>query len=253
MGVVQAEFMQAGGAVEEGNTIIEEDASILADLDSAFVAMQEDVELLRMYGVEEGDVDYRCVSDGGTEVDSEFDKIEYEFQPVRGDVSDEEMDFEVEKLDEIVDDQMKEMLYSVLENETMREESANADGGEIGAEKGDSTDYGVVPQSNVPKRYEFDIFPPHQSVDTSTCALEDSSSSPVQQSQRSTSDTTPEEIFHMHSDTLEALASSSSFSNIIFGVSLNDSNKGVGGKEKKDGKEDLRDFLLKSGLFAEKK
>ena len=56
------------------NTITEEDASILYDLDAVFAEEIENRSAV---------LDYRCLSDDDTEIDSEFDKIEYEFQPVQ--------------------------------------------------------------------------------------------------------------------------------------------------------------------------
>ena len=67
--VVDVEEISVGNG-----TIIEEDSSMLADLDAAFTEGME----YRSAGL-----DYRCLSDDGTEIDSEFDKIEYEFQPVQ--------------------------------------------------------------------------------------------------------------------------------------------------------------------------
>lgn len=58
---------------EYAPTIVEDDASILADLNVAFVETE-----YRGAGL-----DYKCLSDDDTEVDSELDKIEYEFQSVR--------------------------------------------------------------------------------------------------------------------------------------------------------------------------
>ena len=57
-----------------GNSTIVEDSSILAGLDPGFTEGMEPTS---------AGLDYRCLSDDGTEIDSELDKIEYEFQPVQ--------------------------------------------------------------------------------------------------------------------------------------------------------------------------
>ena len=249
--VVDKEVAQVGVGVEEGNTIIEEDASILADLDTAFATMNEHVELLRMYEVGGGQVDYRYMSDKGTEVDSEFDKIEYEFRPVRGDVSEEEMDFEMENSDENVEDQRKvvEMRYSTMETGSTCGDSRNPGASEDGARNGDAADGGVVPQSSAVKGYELDIIPPQQDVDESNFALEGTSSLAAEQSRGVASDKGGEERSPYPGKVREPV-SSSPFSDIFLGVHLDGSDDVS--CQKKDGK-DLRDFLLKSGLFARKK
>jgi hypothetical protein len=220
-GVATEIVAEGGGAVEEGNTIIEEDASILAELDSAFALQQEQIEFLKMYGTAEGEVDFRCMSDGGTEVDSEFDKIEYEFQLVRGEMSEDEMEPEAGKEDETKVEN-DEVYCSAWENKTMAEAFR-------GAEK-----------------VEWSVETPHPSN-------EDISSSPQTTSvQQSTSNTIPEHLFPL-SEMVEEPVPLSPFSNIIIGTNISKSDGKVDRKAKRDGKEDLRDFLLRSGLFVAKR
>jgi hypothetical protein len=56
-----------------GETIAEEDSSILADLNDYFA----------QGGVEDASLEYKCLSDNGTEIDSELDKIEFELQALQ--------------------------------------------------------------------------------------------------------------------------------------------------------------------------
>jgi hypothetical protein len=251
-GVATEIVAEGGGAVEEGNTIIEEDASILAELDSAFALQQEQIEFLKMYGTAEGEVDFRCMSDGGTEVDSEFDKIEYEFQLVRGEMSEDEMEPEAGKEDETKVEN-DEVYCSAWENKTMAEAFRGAEKVEDGQAKGDAIDFGTLPQQIYSKGYKFDISPPEWSVETPHPSNEDISSSPQTTSvQQSTSNTIPEHLFPL-SEMVEEPVPLSPFSNIIIGTNISKSDGKVDRKAKRDGKEDLRDFLLRSGLFVAKR
>ena len=251
-GVASEIVAQGGGAVEEGNTIIEEDASILAELDNAFAMQQEKMEFLKTYGMDEGEVDFRCMSDGGTEVDSEFDKIEYEFQLVQGEMSEDEMESEEGKEDEMkVEDD--EVRCSAWENKTTAEVFGGAEEVEDGQAKVDAIDFGTLPQQIDSKGYKFDISPSESSVETPRPSNEDISSSPQTTSvQQSKSNTIPEHSFRL-SETAEEPVPLSPFSNIIIGTDLSKSDGEVDRKDKKDGKEDLRDFLLRSGLFVAKR
>ena len=257
VGMVTEMVAQGGGAVEEGNTIIEEDTSILEELDTAFVMEQEQMEFLKMYGVEEGELDFRCLSDGGTEVDSEFDKIEYEFQPIRGEFR-EEMEDDEEKEDEIEDGEMRgdddDEHCSVEENKMTVEFFGDTEEVDNGPTNGDAIDVDTLPRQPDSKGYQFNILPPGPSVDTPNPSNADISSAPrmISQFQQSTSNTIPEESSPL-SVMVEESAPSSPFSNIIIGMqNLRKSDGDVRYKEKKDGKEDLRNFLLRSGLFVVK-
>ena len=236
---------QGGRAVEEGNTIIEEDASILVELDSAFVMQQEQMEFLKMYGMDEGEVDFRCLSDGGTEVDSEFDKIEYEFQLVRGGMSEDEMESDEGKEDD-------EVRCSAWENKRMAEVFGDAEEVEDGSAKGDAIDFDTLPQQIDSKGYKFNISPPEWSFETRHPSTEDISSSPQTTSvQQSTSNIIPQRSFPL-SEMVEEPVPLSPFSNVIISMNLSKSHGKVDRKDKQDGKEDLRDFLLRSGLFVGK-
>jgi hypothetical protein len=56
-----------------GETITDEDSSILAELNDYFVQS----------GFGDATVEYKCLSDNGTEIDSELDKTEFEFQALQ--------------------------------------------------------------------------------------------------------------------------------------------------------------------------
>jgi hypothetical protein len=90
-----------------GETITDEDSWILAELNDYFV----------QGGVGDASVEYKCLSDNGTEMDSELDKIEFEFQalqPLPEDADDIEIAL-VDNQDEFGSDEVgvKECLQSL--------------------------------------------------------------------------------------------------------------------------------------------
>ena len=64
-------------------------------------------------------VDYRCLSDAGTEIDSEWDKIEYEFRPIQP-LSKDEM--------KILSEEIESKYYEGRKPEEMSSERELEDG-----------------------------------------------------------------------------------------------------------------------------
>ena len=231
-----------------GTAIVEEDESDLEELDGAFASMQEHLEILTMSGVEDGHVNFRSLSDGGTEVDSELDKIEYEFQNVPA-LSEEEMEFEEEELDDMAknENEMRDVVDDV-EKKSASEAIGDTQMVEIGFKKRELTDVDTLPEGKDFDQEGSKISVPEPLDTQHTTSSSVSQSSP--QLQQSPRNITLEDSSPPSAGVEER--EPSPFSDIILGVNPSRSDEDIDGKNTKDRKEDLRNFLLRSGLFATK-
>ena len=252
------------------DTIIEEN-SILAGLDAGF---SEEMEY-RSAGL-----DYQCLSDEGTEIDSEFDKIEYEFLAVPP-VSMEEI--------KISSDEMKRIC---TENEIREvgsgDEEINASDTKMDLNPDNPSDTTLVEAvstadkvterestigklqtemiedifqctSSIPAEMQFEIKDIEQEGSRqSSQVYENDKIDVLSTSHESLSSSSPYggaskiELSQSHSPatTFQDSSKSTPFARIIFAKHSDEMKPKANSEGKNDGKEGLVEFLLKSGLFS---
>lgn len=251
----------------ENDTIIE-DTLILPGMDSGITEEME---------YQSAELDYRCLSDDGTEIDSEFDKIEYEFQPVHP-LSMEEMKILCKEMEKTCTE--NEPLEVVSSEATVNagdvEENLNIDS------PSDTTLVEVVSKGNkimesesadrklqtemMEEIFESPNSPP--AADVEEVGKQGSQqSTPIRENDKndvcssyesqppSRQDVSSEEIASIElpppppADTIQDSSKSTSFARIIV-ARPSDRIKTQADRERSNQKEDLVDFLLGSGLFS---
>lgn len=249
--------------------IIEEDSSILAEVDAASVDDE-----YRTTGV-----NYRCLSDVGTEVDSEFDKIEYEFQRVRPLSTDEMkgLSDEMESKDhndclsgetilerELNERDIKGEVLLCMDNTpkdngspkfNCKEYESEEDESEACRSKGDDAECRCDLLRSPPTEKQSEIEkqePPldHGNSEQDFSLPQQEILQPEDSSKENSVDTSS--LLPSDDNPFQKSAKSIPFANIVFTKPLSrlEVNSDIKDEDKNVAKEGLVEFLLRSGLFS---